>query len=188
MLLVEEDDLSDSERTERFRLIRETLYARGVNPTNRLRVAIELSAGNGLSPEERTQLIAEGWESSVLIWREMDPRLWRYLKFFKVPAVGKATPWMWPKDRPEWKHCDRITIFRGGATPNGSWTLSKDVAIGFANGHSSLPKTKLFEGEILTKNVLLYLTGREEEEEERGEEEIVPVRFNAVQSVKELEF
>jgi hypothetical protein len=64
--------------------------------------------------------------------------------------------------------------------------LSEDVAIGFAKGHFGLPKTKLFEGKILTKNVLLYLTGREEEG--RGEEEIVPVRFNAVQSVKELEF
>jgi hypothetical protein len=186
MILVTEDGLSDSERRERFRLIRETLYAMGVNSTNRLRIAIKLSAGNGLSPEERMQLIAEGWESSVLIWGEMDVRLWRYLKFFKLQAVGKATPWMWPKDRPEWKHCDRIMIFRGGATPNGSWTLSEDVAIGFAKGHFGLPKTKLFEGKILTKNVLLYLTGREEEG--RGEEEIVPVRFNAVQSVKDLEF
>jgi hypothetical protein len=92
MILVTEDGLSDSERRERFRLIRETLYAMGVNSTNRLRIAIKLSAGNGLSPEERMQLIAEGWESSVLIWGEMDVRLWRYLKFFKLQAVGKATP------------------------------------------------------------------------------------------------
>ena len=159
--------------------MREELYGIGVDSTNRLTKAFALLFG--LLPEDGMRLIADAWESSDLVWQQMTRTNWRTLKTYKVAAAGKAKPWMWPSDRAGWKKQRRHIIYRGGATVKGSWTLSQEVALTFARGRRGSPKAKLFTGEILTENILLYLTGRQEQE-------IVPSRFNAILLLKELEF
>lgn len=59
-----------------------------------------------------------------------------------------------------------VTIFRGGPSADGiSWTLSRDVACGFAEDWKKTdPKSRVFSRRVSVKRIAYYTNSREEQE------------------------
>lgn len=104
-------------------------------------------------PPEFLDLLREVWVDSENIWQNLST--WRSLL---IPLVG-TDPWKTLTDLP-----DELMVYRGGTAFGLSWTLDKDKAKWFANRLKR--DHPVYEGKILKKHAVGYLT-------ERGEEEIV---------------